>query len=452
MARPASYSKESASRMHTLEQLERGELTGIRRLDLSADLQHFPEAIFALADTLEVLNLSGNRLNSLPSDLSRLRKLRILFCSDNLFTEVPDCLGGCEQLEMIGFKANQIRHLPGAALPPALRWLILTDNQLQELPDEIGNCRHLQKLMLAGNQLSSLPDTLANCVNLELLRVAANRLPALPDWLLTLPRLSWLAAAGNPFSDASEAMSLARHSLPAIPREQVVLHEQLGQGASGIIYRAAWQPSGQSPKQMAAKLFKGHVTSDGLPHSEMAACVSAGAHPNLIDVAGPLADQPGQTPGLLMDLVEPAFQPLAGPPSLVSCTRDCYAEDRTFTVEQALRIARGTASAVAHLHQRGILHGDLYAHNLLVDPTGECLLSDFGAASFFEPDSATGQALQRIESRAFGCLLEELLQRCPDLENDSHRHTLFELQNQCMSAQPEGRPNFSKLHTTLAAL
>ena len=77
--------------MHTLEQLERGELAGIRRLDLSADLQSFPEAIFALADTLEVLNLSGNRLDSLPSDLSRLSKLRILFCSDNLFTEVPDC-------------------------------------------------------------------------------------------------------------------------------------------------------------------------------------------------------------------------------------------------------------------------------------------------------------------------------------------------------------------------
>ncbi|RYJ63184.1 leucine-rich repeat-containing protein kinase family protein [Pseudomonas songnenensis] len=438
--------------MHTLEQLESGELTGIRRLDLSADLQHFPETIFALADTLEVLNLSGNRLDSLPSDLSRLRKLRILFCSDNLFAEVPDCLGDCEQLEMIGFKANQIRYLPAAALPPALRWLILTDNQLQALPDEIGNCRRLQKLMLAGNQLSSLPDSLANCVNLELLRIAANRLPALPDWLLTLPRLSWLAAAGNPFSDASEAMSLARHSLPAIPREQVILHEQLGQGASGIIYRAGWQPTGQAPKQMAAKLFKGHVTSDGLPHSEMAACVSAGAHPNLIDVAGPLADQPGQTPGLLMNLVEPAFQPLAGPPSLVSCTRDCYAEDRSFALEQVLCIARGTASAVAHLHERGILHGDLYAHNLLVDPTGECLLSDFGAASFFEPQSATGRALQRIESRAFGCLLEELLQRCAGFDDDPRLRALLEMQDRCMSEQPEHRPLLSQLATTLAAL
>ncbi len=121
-------------------------------------------------------------------------------------------------------------------------------------------------------------------------------------------------------------------------------------------------------------------------------------------------------------------------------------------MEQVLRIASGTASAVAHLHERGILHGDLYAHNLLVDPKGECLLSDFGAASFFEPDSATGQALKRIESRAFGCLLEELLQRCPDLENDARRHTLLKLQNQCMSEQPERRPNFSQIHTTLAAL
>ncbi|MCQ4297359.1 leucine-rich repeat-containing serine/threonine-protein kinase [Pseudomonas stutzeri] len=438
--------------MHTLEQLERGELAGTRRLDLSADLQTFPEAIFSLADTLEVLNLSDNRLDALPADLSRLRKLRILFCSDNLFTEMPACLGDCAQLEMIGFKANQIRHLPAAALPPALRWLILTDNQLQALPEEIGKCRRLQKLMLAGNQLAALPDALANCTNLELLRIAANHLQALPDWLLTLPRLSWLAAAGNPFSDTNETMSLARHSLPAIPREQVILHEQLGQGASGIIHRAEWHPAGRLPRQMAAKLFKGHVTSDGLPHSETAACVAAGAHPNLIDVAGPLAEHAGQTPGLLMDLVEPIFQPLAGAPSLASCTRDCYADDKTFTLEQVLRIARGTVSAVAHLHERGILHGDLYAHNLLVEPNGECLLSDFGAASFFEPDSAIGEALRRVESRAFGCLLEELLQRCPGFDNDPRRHTLSELQNQCMSEQPARRPDFSQLHITLAAL
>ena len=106
--------------MHSLEQLHRGELAGITRLDLACDLTEFPEAIFSLADSLEVLNLSGNQLSRLPDDLPRLHKLRVLFCSDNTFTEVPAVLGQCAQLEMVGFKANQIRHLPAAALPAKL--------------------------------------------------------------------------------------------------------------------------------------------------------------------------------------------------------------------------------------------------------------------------------------------------------------------------------------------
>ena len=129
--------------MHTLAQLRGGQLHGLKRLDLSAGLTEFPREIFALADTLEVLNLSGNALSSLPDDLGRLHKLQVLFCSDNQFTEVPTVLGQCPQLSMVGFKANQIRTLPGQALPPALRWLILTDNQLAELPPEIGRAfRH----------------------------------------------------------------------------------------------------------------------------------------------------------------------------------------------------------------------------------------------------------------------------------------------------------------------
>ena len=180
---------------------------------------------------------------------------------------------------------------------------------------------------------------------------------------------------------------------------------------------------------MAAKLFKGSVTSDGLPHSEMAACIAAGSHPNLIGIIGPLAEQAGAMPGLLMELIDPAFRPLAGPPSLASCTRDCYPVARSFSLEEALRIARGVASAVAHLHGRGILHGDLYAHNLLVDPAGDCLLGDFGAASFFDPAGGQGSALQRIEARAFGCLLEELLERCqaddqPDRQQRRKRNDL----------------------------
>lgn len=84
-----------------------------------------------------------------PRTPHRLSHLRILFCSDN-HTELPACLGQCTKLSMIGFKANQIEHVPGAALPPLLRWLILTDNRIQQLPDELGQRPLLQKLMLAG--------------------------------------------------------------------------------------------------------------------------------------------------------------------------------------------------------------------------------------------------------------------------------------------------------------
>lgn len=429
--------------MHTLEQLKRGELAGTTRLDLSEKLEHFPSEIFDLADSLEVLNLSGNQLSSLPDDLPRLRRLRILFCSDNAFTDVPAVVGRCERLEMVGFKANRIRQIAPGALPPLLRWLILTDNRLEALPDEIGQCTHLQKLMLAGNQLRELPDTLANCTRLELLRIAANQLPHLPAWLLEMPRLTWLAFAGNPFSDAMEAEVLRQHPLPPVDRSQLQLGETLGQGASGVIHRAEWNQPGRPVTAMAAKLFKGSLTSDGLPHSEMAACIAAGAHANLIPVAGPLAECADTLPGLLMELIDPSYQPLAGPPSFASCTRDCYTEDRRFSVEEALRIASNVASVTAHLHERGILHGDLYAHNLLVNPQGHTLLSDFGAASFFDPTAEQGKALKRIEARAFGCLLEELLQRSDS--NDARLSVMATLMHQCMDEDLSARLDFSAL-------
>lgn len=431
--------------MHTLAQLKTGELAGITRLDLSEQLEVFPSEIFELADSLEVLNLSSNRLSSLPPDLWRLRKLRILFCSDNAFTEVPAGLGLCANLEMVGFKANRIRCLPAEALPPKLRWLILTDNELEDLPDEIGRCIRLQKLMLAGNRLQALPEGLSRCRHLELLRIAANRLPALPGWLLSMPRMTWLAFAGNPFSDAIETETLAQHPLPPISRTEIALGEVLGQGASGVIHQADWQHAGQAPRAMAVKLFKGHVTSDGLPHSEMAACIAAGEHPGLIGIAGPLAEGVDTLPGLLMELISPAYQPLAGPPSLSSCTRDCYEPERRFSVSQVLRISTSAASVASHLHQRGILHGDLYGHNLLVDPNGNTLLSDFGAASFYSPQSAQGRSLERLEVRAFGCLIEELLERCGVTDSHPQVQALHALQRRCLLESPTQRPRFGEL-------
>ena len=396
------------SAVHTLERLHTGKLAGVRRLTLSCGLSDFPREIFDLADSLEILDLSGNALSSLPDDLPRLHKLRIIFCSDNLFTTLPSVLGSCPALEMIGFKANRIDHVPAAALPPRLRWLTLTDNAIEVLPDELGKCGALQKLMLAGNCLASLPASLANCRQLELVRIAANRFTALPDCLLSLPCLSWLAYAGNPFTEVRELAALSDAGVAGVAWSRLALAQQLGEGASGVIYRARLD----GRDDVAVKVFKGAMTSDGLPRSEMAACVGAGTHAGLIPILGTLDGHPQQAMGLVMPLIDTAFRNLAGPPSLASCTRDVYADGVRLDAPQALAIAHGIASAVCQLHARGIVHGDLYGHNILHAHAGACLLGDFGAASMFAPGSPQGDLLQGIEARAFGVLLGELIAHC----------------------------------------
>ena len=450
--------------MHTLEQLRAGELCGARHLKLSENLTEFPSEILSLKETLEVLDLTGNQLSMLPDELAGFGKLRIIFCSENRFTELPEVLGRCPALTMVGFKANRIATVSAKALPAGLRWLILTDNAIEQLPDELGQCDALQKLMLAGNRLRELPASLANCRNLELLRIAANRIERFPEWLLSLPRLSWLAYSGNPFSEGAEARAIDDAHVATLDWETLALGELLGQGASGVIHRATLvgntadevtQASDRGDaSQVAVKLFKGAVTSDGLPRCEMAASLAAGTHPNLIKVIGKVADHPSGIPALVMELIDPAFANLAGPPSLDSCTRDVYPEGLHLSVPDALAMAHGIASVAGHLHRAGIMHGDLYGHNILFtcgsDAPARALLGDFGAASLYDRcDRERAVGLERLEVRAFGCLLEELLAHCDT--QDSPLDGLHQLKAACLSELPAERPDFAYIERQLAA-
>ena len=433
--------------MHTLEQLRSGALSGTRRLDLSCDLTELPEEVFALADTLEVLNLSGNRLRTLPHQLPRLHKLQVLFASDNDFTVLPEVLGDCPALQMVGFKANRIAHVPATALPPALRWLTLTDNAIGQLPTELGQRPALQKLMLAGNQLTKLPDSLQAAQKLELMRVSANRLTEVPDWLTELPRLSWLALAGNGMGWVCPAVS----ELPGIAWPDLSHGPLLGEGASGHIYQVqatAW------PQPLALKLFKGKVTSDGLPEDELAACLAAGQHPALTTPVARLTGHPAQAQGLLMPLIPAAHVNLAAPPSLDSCTRDVYPPDFHLSAALALQMARDVTDALAHLHQRGVMHGDLYAHNILIDPVhGHARLGDFGAATRLPIDQrALRQNLLALEVRALGCLLKELGTAAQAQAAYPSVQALQAMAHACLSDQPRQRPTVTEVSEALQAL
>ena len=397
----------------TLAQLQAGKLQGSTELTLSCGLTTFPTALYDLADTLEILDLSGNALSSLPDDLDRFTKLRILFCSSNQFTTMPAVLGKCPSLSMIGFKANQITHIPEEAIPTKnLQWFIVTDNALTEVPAALGQCRKLQKLMLAGNQLTTLPASMANCEALELLRISANQFNELPQWLFNLPKLTWLAYAGNPFSTAIEAAHMQQHKVLEIDWSALALGKVLGQGASGTSYQADWHHDG-TVEAVAVKLFKSGLTSDGLPVCEMHANVIAGEHQNLVGVKGVIANHPEGLQGLVMPLLNPDLTILANPPSFETCSRDVYPADTKLTADQVKHITNGVASAMLHLHAQGLVHGDLYAHNILWNDE-QVVLSDLGGASFLPiQDKAMTAALEKLDVRAYHVLVEELTHLMP---------------------------------------
>jgi len=388
---------------------------------------------------------------------------------------------------MLSFKSNCIEEVPEESLSPGLGWLILTDNKIRRLPKSIGALKGLRKCMLAANELTELPGEMENCRDIELLRIAANKLATLPDWLLRLPKLSWLAFAGNPCS-APPALDGADSGLAHIKYSDLRLAERLGEGASGVVYKAAlkssadrvlWEAEARAAdrdaaseckiteEEVAVKMFKAGATSDGLPEDEMRAMTCAGQHPHCTGVLGTLVEAPDQALGLVLPLIPPTFRVLGGPPSFQSVTRDTFPAGAVFGIRAVLRVLRGVASVCAHLHSKHISHGDLYAHNILVarpedescgsHPPFYPVLSDFGAASFYgRLGQGPGKAVQAIESRAFGCLAEDLLQRLggdsflePNRAESSAATRLWEVVSRCQVPEVNHRPLFSELLSEL---
>ena len=423
-------------RAGTLAALHRGDLAGAREIRLPDGLDAFPSDLHGLTDSLELLDL-GRGTYALPDDLGRFRRLRVLFCSGTPFPRLPPVLGECPALGQVGFRGCGIAEVPPDSLPPSLRWLTLTDNRIATLPEALGQRPLLQKLMLSGNRLAALPESLAGADSLELLRAADNRLERLPPWLAHLPRLAWISYASNPAEPAAAPMSA-----PVVPWSEVGVGELLGEGSSGRVHRATWP----GPGDVALKLFKGAVGSDGLPDREIAASLTAGRHPAVIGALGAIGGHPDGTPGLLLPLVPADWPVLAGPPSLASCSRDVYDPALRVGPQTVRTLAGCIAGALAHLHGRGLMHGDVYGHNILWDGArGAATLGDFGAASTL-PAGAAGGAFARIETLAFGILLGELLDRC-----EAPPPELRDLKQACSASHPSARPRMREVAEVLAA-
>lgn len=427
--------------MNTTEELNSGKLIGAKQIKIKEELTEFPIEILHLADTLEILDLSGNQLTMLPNEFQKLQKLKIAFFSDNNFKEFPKILSQCPSLEMIAFKANQIEIIDENSFPENLKWLILTNNKLKSIPTSIGKCTKLQKCMLAGNQINYLPQEMENCTSLQLLRISANNLTIFPSVVYKLPNLAWLALSGNPFSKLMGKLN----PLLEVEFEELEILEILGEGASGYISKAKWKE-----KPIALKIFKGEITSDGLPEDEMRACIEAGSQINLIPILGKVKNHPKQKQGLLLELLDPQFKTLGLPPTFETCTRDVFPNSTFLTLKETIAILIQMASSCLYLHQKGIMHGDFYAHNILYNGTNKVYLSDFGAATIYDRSKAEFANLEKIEIKAFGYFIEDLLKITKvEPEENIEYVRLNDLKISCLYEDISSRPSFQ---TTLKSL
>ncbi len=410
-----------------------------KRLTVS-HAENFPRDIFDFPHDIEILDMSSGHLTSLPDDFARLKKLRIAFFFNNDFEEIPAVLSTCDNLAMVGFKSCKIRTFSDHALPSGIRGLILTDNKLTHLPASIGEYTALKKLMLAGNQLQTLPKEILACQNLELLRLAANNFDKEPNWLFELPRLGWYADAGNPFHNNDR---LHLQKLTETPWSDIVLGEKLGHSAQNTVYRAHLKTG----ETVAVKIYGGGLTTDGLAIDDMNASLLAGSHFNIIGGIGRIINAPENRQGLVLPLISDEFTRLGNPPDFNTFTRDVYPHIKTLTTPYVINVLKDIASAMKHCHAKGVMHGDLYAHNILTNADGKSYIGDFGAASLYKPHSKSGKLRELIDVRGFGCLIEELLSYCAD---NYGKKKLEQLQQECITTNVAKRPTFAEIENLLS--
>jgi len=125
---------------------------------------------------LENLNLSFNLLASIPSSLHQLKNLKEVHLSHNKLTSFPTSLLGLKQLNLVDLSANSITALPQGINKLEATELILNQNQISTIHEDTASCPRLRTLRLEENCLSlqSIPTSLLKDSIISLLCLEGN--------------------------------------------------------------------------------------------------------------------------------------------------------------------------------------------------------------------------------------------------------------------------------------
>lgn len=148
-----------------------------------------------------------------------------------------------------------------------------------------------------------------------------------------------------------------------IPYSELTMVRTLGEGGFATVYQAEWQCAMVAVKQLKIS----DAPQDALQDTQTEASVMVHLkHPNIVTLYGVCMEPPHYC--IVME-----YMPNGSLFSLL------HSSQRTpLPWKLRYRIAMDTASGLAYLHHKGVLHRDLKSLNVLLDDSMHARLSDFG--------------------------------------------------------------------------
>ncbi|XP_051133198.1 plant intracellular Ras-group-related LRR protein 3-like [Andrographis paniculata] len=148
---------------------------------------------------IEMVDLAGRKLRSMPLAFWRLKSLIVLNMSCNRLEAIPGAVGELENLEELNLASNFLSTLPDSiCLLSKLRGLNVSKNNITALPDSITNCRSLEDVDVSYNKLTYLPTNIGfELVHIKRLSIQMNKIRSLPTSIGWMKSLRYLDAHFN---------------------------------------------------------------------------------------------------------------------------------------------------------------------------------------------------------------------------------------------------------------
>ncbi|NEQ58292.1 MAG: GTPase [Moorea sp. SIO4A1] len=207
-----------AVQKHLVKKIREAKKKQLKQLDLSRDFLYYDDVkvteilteVFNLSQ-LEVLDLSGTQLKTVPESIGKLTNLTELNLSGNQLTTVPESIGKLTNLTKLNLSGNQLTIVPESiGKLTNLTELNLSKNQLTTVPESIGKLTNLTKLNLSFNhfnQLTIVPESIGKLTNLTELNLRTNNLKKIPESINQLILLTQLDLSFNQLITVPESIT-----------------------------------------------------------------------------------------------------------------------------------------------------------------------------------------------------------------------------------------------------